>query len=143
MTSVGNEHLGTEKMDDTANNLLKANEDDDLAAFGPPEDFSGEFQIYFKSGKIAYRGEYRDGKRDGQQCSYWEDGRLATVGYARNDKSIGTCLHFMEGGMLLYEERFSEREGTFAKRWFDAQGRVERVVQYQEGIAVDSSDSGT
>lgn len=119
-------------------NVLKVKDGDKAAAFGPPRDFSGEFQIYSKSGKLAYRGEYSDGKRDGQQCAYWDDGKLAIVGYARNDKAIGTWLHFMEGGMLMYEERFSELEGTYSKRWYDWMGRVERIVRYRNGIEISS-----
>jgi antitoxin component YwqK of YwqJK toxin-antitoxin module len=122
-------------------NILKVKEGDKAAAFGPPEDFSGEFQICFKSGKLAYCGQYRDGKRNGQQCSYWDDGKLSIVGYAKNDVAIGTWLHFMEGGMLMYEERFTEREGTYSKRWFDALGRVERTVYYRDGVEVESSEA--
>lgn len=140
MIYAGKLHLETEMRKSMAN-VLKVKENDKIAAFGPPEDFSGELQIYFKSGKLAYRGEYQDGKRDGQQCSYWDDGKLSVVGYATNDRAIGTWLHFMEGGMLMYEERFSEREGTYSKRWFDALGRVERIVHYREGIEVESRET--
>lgn len=121
-------------------NVLKVLDTDKAAAFGPPDDFSGEFQICRKNGKVVYRVEYRDGKRDGQHCSYWEDGKLAVVGYACNDIAVGTWLHFMEGGSLMFEERFSGNEGTYSTRWFDVLGRVTRIVLFRDGVEFASRE---
>jgi methionine synthase II (cobalamin-independent) len=124
--------------DECAPAKLEVDEDDEIAAFGPPHDFTGDLLIYSKSHNLKVRAQFRDGKIHGQHICYWECGLIAQVASAYEGKFIGVTTDFDDSGRIFKETHFSHTEGSFTMRWFDVSGKVHRVELYRNGIEVAS-----
>ena len=47
---------------------------------------------------MAEKGNYKNGKKDGDWVSYWEDGNLLAKGVYKNGEMDGDWVGYWEGG---------------------------------------------
>ena len=57
-----------------------------------------EFEFYYDNGQLFYKGDYKNGKKDGPWVIYWSNGQLHYKGDYRNGKKEGTYVFFNRDG---------------------------------------------
>jgi hypothetical protein len=66
--------------------------------------FDGETVTYFKSGKVHYKNNYSNGKKNGEHCEYSENGLVVKKMDFVNDELSGLYTEFIEDGAFVQAE---------------------------------------
>ena len=59
-----------------------------LLSFGQPKDYTGEWYDTYANGDLLYKGNYKDGQKDGLWKHYYEGEKLKCVINYKEDKFI-------------------------------------------------------
>ena len=90
----------------------------------PPDDYTGVWEIYWRKylwlkGGLKSRGEYKDGKEEGEQTCYWKNGRIAQNGKMVQGQCVGLWTDFDEDGSKALEGVFGPegKDGVWRSFW--------------------------
>jgi antitoxin component YwqK of YwqJK toxin-antitoxin module len=65
------------------------------------EPFTGHAVRFHENGKLEYKTDYKEGKKNGLSEWYWENGILGQRGNLENDKKNGLVELFDQNGNLI------------------------------------------
>ena len=66
----------------------------------------GPWIRYFDDGRIAFKGNYENGKRTGSHKIYYQDGKLSSNETFINDIKKGECIYYNPDGTVLRIENY-------------------------------------
>ncbi|WP_157467902.1 toxin-antitoxin system YwqK family antitoxin [Desulfatibacillum aliphaticivorans] len=95
----------------------------------PPQDYTGIWEVYWPNGVIKSRNRYIDGKEEGEQLCFWDNGNLAQVGQAKNGHCIGLWEDFSYEG-LRFKETDYYSDGNFQNRFYDPIGNLYSISEW-------------
>lgn len=94
---------------------------------------------HYDNGAISsVHHETLDGKKNGDEIVYFENGQIQ---YKRNwkmDKLDGTGDHFHHDGTKHYEEHYNNGKKTGAWKFYDHDGTIMQMITYTEGAENDA-----
>ncbi len=94
----------------------------------------GKIELYNRKTKlIIYEKNYKEGKKEGIQKSWHENGQIWNEGNYKEGKKEGIQKNWYDNGQLCYEENYKEGElDGIQKEWYK-NGQLEYERNYKEG----------
>ena len=95
---------------------------------------SGVFKYYKngdKSGQLKYETEYKDGKKDGIEKGYRENGNLWTETEYKDGKENGVEKRYDENGNLWTETEYKDGKQDGIEKFYDENGKISFVKLYR------------
>jgi len=99
-----------------------------------PDNFNGVWEVYWPNGKLKFRTEYVNGKKEGWSRCWWENGKLHQEGICEAGKCVGIWTSFWESGVMFKEEEFYQ-PGSFDVRWYDGDTLL-KVQRFRNGVEI-------
>ena len=62
--------------------------------------------VYYDNGKIMYKGEFKNDKKNNQGIDYYDNGKIMYEGEFKNDKKEGYGILYFRDGKIIYEGEF-------------------------------------
>ena len=84
----------------------------------------GKRREYFNNGKLAFEGEYLNGKKNGNIKEYYYDGKLAFEGEYLNGEINGKGKNYFKNGLLSFEGEYLN-----GKKW---NGKYTEYIRIQK-----------
>ncbi len=93
----------------------------------------GLFELFYKSGQLQLKQNYRDGKEDGVSEEYYENGRVSERTVFKNGKREGPYEVYHENTQLWVQTVF--KNGKIEGDWFeyDKYGNVKEQISFKNG----------
>jgi antitoxin component YwqK of YwqJK toxin-antitoxin module len=93
----------------------------------PTENFSGVWEIYWRSGGLKFRGTYIEGKGEGEHVCWWENGEVAQRGLVVQGRCDGIWTDFDDEGNKTLQGRYGPdgKEGLWCAYWANGQAMHE------------------
>jgi len=109
----------------------KRTEDEDGENELPPDNFTGVWEIYWRSGGLKFRGGYKGGQEEGEHFCWWENGGLAQRGLMVCGKCHGVWTDYHEDGHKTLEGTFGPegKESLWCTFWSNGQAMFEEEWQ--------------
>ena len=100
----------------------------------PPENFTGTWTIWDRSGHIQCRINYKNGKYHGTHTTYYPNGQKCTEQYYANHKADGPGRGWYADGRQMYEIEYKDgrQHGTWT-HWY-ASGATQSQTEYDNGL---------
>ncbi|PHR70183.1 MAG: hypothetical protein COA67_08625 [Lutibacter sp.] len=98
-------------------------------------EMTGKYIEYFPDGKTYRINHYQNGKLDGMSIAYYENGKTEETGSYKNGKEIGYWNAYEETGELWRVLRYSGKEETLDKVYFENGNIKEKGYYDQNGEA--------
>jgi len=90
----------------------------------PPPHFTGLWTIYVVNGRKSYEIHYRDGKRDGEMTSFYDDGSKCVVTHFVDGIQDGDEMGYFRSGKTNYTGVYKTNEMVGIWTWFNEDGTV-------------------
>ena len=119
-------------MENTINDLLI---DDGEREVNPPDDYTGEWKVYWPNGTLKYKALYLKGQTEGEVLCYWDNGTIAQRGTSDLGQCVGVWEDFWEDGGKYKETDYHDSK-NFECRWYAANGDLEKVEVWKGGRKV-------
>ena len=75
-----------------------------------PENFTGKWLGWYKSGQLKYEWNYKNGKDHGKCLGWYENGQLECEGNYKNGEKHGKWFRRHANGQLKYEINYKDGE---------------------------------
>ncbi|MEJ0029847.1 MAG: CHAT domain-containing protein [Bacteroidota bacterium] len=98
-----------------------------------PYVFNGESNHYHENGRLSYRQNYVDGKREGACAEYFSNGIQKSNGQFHDDMQEGKWQYFYDDGNRQVEVTFSKNEKTGPINFYFENGTVQEQSVYKNG----------
>ena len=101
----------------------------------PRKGYTGPWEIYWPNGVIKFRGNYVNGKQEGEHLCYWDNGKLAQRGTMVHGKCVGVWTDYSYEGAVSLQGEFGpagKQVGVWRRFWDD--GTVMKEEQYVDGM---------
>lgn len=95
--------------------------------------FSGDVRIKAKSGYVAYEGEVKKGKAEGEGTLYGKSGNRIYTGAFKNSMYNGEGTLFYENGQIQYKGEFKENEFYGIGELYRENGSIEYKGGFYKG----------
>ena len=96
----------------------------------------GKWIGYYENGKLKYKSNYKNGKREGEYLIYqvYEDGKIWVKGNFKDGKGEGEFLTYYVNGQLEYKRNFKDGklENKVAFSYYE-NGQLRRKENYKDG----------
>jgi len=86
---------------------------------------------YHPNRTVSIEGSYKNGEREGEWKSWYENGNLWSVGNFKNGLSVGKTAVYHENGNLYYSGTYGDQEkriGTW--KFYDIDGNLLETIAY-------------
>jgi antitoxin component YwqK of YwqJK toxin-antitoxin module len=86
---------------------------------------------YHSNQSIFIEGGYKNGKREGEWKSWYDNGTLWSVGTFKQDVQVGQTLTYYENGNLRYSGNYDEK-GNRTGKWlfYDENNNLLETIEY-------------
>ncbi len=89
--------------------------------------------------KLKVRKEYRGGKQNGEQVSYYANGQMSSKGLVVDGDREGEWKWYYRDGSLSSEGAYSEGERSGKWKWYFKNGKVSSEREYDRGMQTGKS----
>jgi hypothetical protein len=79
---------------------------------------------YYRNGKKAWQGEFRDGQREGEYTTWSENGTKTSEMRFENGLVHGKTTQWSSAGLKMCEETYVRGKAEGETRWWDADGKL-------------------
>ena len=94
----------------------------------------GTESTYYQSGKLKSVGTFNQGKLDGVVTGYYEDGTVQVTGIFNNGIKQGRAIHYYPDGSKQLEQFYNNNESDGLHRsWFE-NGKLMQSIPYSKGL---------
>jgi antitoxin component YwqK of YwqJK toxin-antitoxin module len=102
--------------------------------YWPDEDYTGLWEVYWPNGVIKFRGNFVNGKEEGECLCFWDNGNLAQRGTKVNGECVGVWTDYSYDGAMTLEGEYGEsgQHGLWKSFWHD--GIVMTEEEYVDGL---------
>ncbi len=96
--------------------------------------YTGMCYQYFKTGQKGLKGQFIDGKRDGQWDYWYSDGQQKlSVEYKKGTKS-GDWLFWFPNGQMKSKTHYTDGKLTGMNYWWYENGQMQKEALFENGI---------
>ncbi len=90
----------------------------------------GEFNYYYKNGKLSAKGIYKEGMLEGKKTFYYPTGQISQEGSYKEDEANGYFVSYHINGQVSEEGWYvnDNRQGTFI--YYDLLGNITSKIYY-------------
>jgi len=96
----------------------------------PPAHFTGLWTAYYVNGQRSHEIRYKDGKRDGEMTSFYDDGSKAVVTRSIEGITEGSETGYFRSGKTNYTGAYKAGEMIGTWRWFNEDGTIKSTQQH-------------
>jgi len=101
-------------------------------------DMEGLGKEYYKSGKIETVTTYKNGKREGPQKGYYENGALKYEAFVTKGRFFeGPFKFYYESGRMMEESHFKDYEKEGQKKVYRENGKLCVTIEYIKNSPVN------
>ena len=90
----------------------------------------GKWKVYYESGKLHYKGNYKDGKQNGEFLQYFYDGKLQLKKNYKKGKLHGEHEEYYYNGNLFYKGRWKNNKQVGQWFYYYENGELIETKQY-------------
>jgi antitoxin component YwqK of YwqJK toxin-antitoxin module len=96
-------------------------------------EFSGEYQLTYPSGKIKLHCFYNWGKLHGPSTFYAEDGEILTLSWFLQGKQTGKCRWYYHSQELYSVQRYIDNQWHGKQEYWYENGVLKTLMEYSRG----------
>ena len=91
----------------------------------------GKWKVYYESGKLHYKGNYKDGKQNGEWLRYFGgNGQLKEKGNYKDGKVDGEFLEYYYNGNLRIKGKYKNNHIVGQWFYYHENGTLKETKQY-------------
>ena len=94
---------------------------------------SGQYFKFFRNGKTAVRGQFKDGEKDGVFKSYYPSGDLQQTLTFENGLKMGPVMVYAEGGQLIQSGQFELDTLADTLTLYYPTGNLKSITTFKKG----------
>jgi antitoxin component YwqK of YwqJK toxin-antitoxin module len=89
-----------------------------------------EEKEFYPNQQLKYKGNFKDGKRDGEWIYYYDDGKVWSEGGFLNDKRHGVTKVYFPNGQLRYRGGYDKGKKTGIWKFYNENGQEIHTIDY-------------
>ena len=88
---------------------------------------------YYKNGQLRFKGNTKDGKKEGEHLTYYENGQLRYKSTYKDGRNEGEWLVYFENGRLKFKTNYKDGKKEGEESWYYENGQLEKTEIYKNG----------
>ncbi len=91
---------------------------------------------FFKNGQIGLKGQYKNGKKDGEWLYWYSNGQKKMIINYKEGIKEGQWTYWYESGQIRIKTHYYNNKLDGINYWWYSNGKLKKVSKYRKGIFV-------
>jgi hypothetical protein len=96
----------------------------------PPTNFTGVWRTYWANGQLSTEIKYNNGRRDGEDKTFYTDGSICVLSHVINDSWEGEETAFYPSGRIKYKGQYKGGSQAAQWVWYNEDGSIQSKKDY-------------